>query len=1564
MQKKKVVYATLGSILSVLVIVAYLYIFNNFKNKEEILPINYDFTIVADSYDSTGIDLNSGFIITSKEDFNLASVKDIIKVYPEIDYDLTKSGAGSYYLKPKNDLIDNSIFNILVDTDNNAPSNSWAFQTKTGFNVLSSLPANNSVVTELNSGIQINFSKKIEKLDGYFSISPEVDGNFIYAGKSATFVPNAKLQDKEQYTIILKAGLKSIDGDILDKDYTFAFETEEYIYSSKNIFLRDKTETFNTKNTQLIALAYGQNNYEGVDFNVCIYDLLSSKNYLDLCKKEEIIDTNKYTLKTSFKSNLLYPENDYTNTAYIVYPENLPIGWYLVDITTSSGIPNVQHLQQLIQVTDISVYMQSMNGQALIWCNDATTGLPLVNSQIKIGKNSVKTNENGVAIFKVDGKQDVLISTSDGKQFANVMDFESNWEETNYNIYLFTDRESYKPTDTINFWGMIMPQDTKYKLPKEIDLYFNNDELILSNISVNSNGVFTGSIEIENRISEYVSLIVKFDNEEYYTDYIVIEEYIKPTYILDFSFDKEYYKKNDIADISIEASYFDGNPANNLQLNLGIGSTTESIELNAFGQEKIKYAFNNIDKDNWYPQTIYATLYTSGADENTFKDKSVLYFPTNYMIDTEIIDNELIINTNVINYNNVDPKNIDYKKIKGAAQSGVYGQIKFYRNYYIRNQIGTYYDFINKVNKPKYEYKTEKILIDTVGFTTDDNGIAKVPMSYENTEDYYCTYEIEYNMPDYFKGIENRSIGSYYIDNDYSEYYYFDTGYKQLKNNEEVLIKIESNKVFNNQGKVLYVVLNDEIQEAAVTQNNQFSLKYNEKYVPDVLLIGAYFDGNNVHPINSSYLVSDVADKKLDIKITTDKESYAPGDSVTVNVEAKDIYGKAAKTNMVIAVVDEAAFAVNNQNEYPLNSLYSFDYYNPVTYFSYNPHTFNPGGGEGGGGDGEGSYRDYFRDTVAFLTIKTGSNGKTSASFKLPDNITSWRITSIGITDNFKAGVGTTNIITTLPFYANVVMNEKYNIKDDISLTLKSSGEYLPLLSSSIQYNVKLIKDEELITSEKAYQLPFKSINVNMGKVTEPGNYKIEIKAECGVYNDTIVKDFVVVNSLHEINIAKNIELKDLASLEVVKYPVTLSLYDVNNKKYYDIASKIFNTSLGTTTDQKIAYNALVKKLNEINGNDYLQEVEIKKLQDYDGGIRLLEYGESETLLTAKICAVAPEVIDKYNVINYFENIINDKESDSSEVSAAYFGLATLKQPVLNDIKYLLENNKGFSLEDNLNLIAGLAYIGDNATANEWYAKLIESRLKEDIETGVKYLNLSDDYENYKNTSFLTMILAKINHEDFNMVSNYIVQNTSKEYTPAIDLIGYIKEYNPKTDSVGFVKYNYNDEETIEDFKESNTLVLQLNEKNFKNFNIVEANNVTGNVRYIGTIDEAADNYENNLQITKTITEESNIGDVRTVTLTIKIPSGTDKNEYFVINDIIPNGMRFVGVENFYNYKKDSQKIQFYISNNSKKTEYTIRYNIRNILEGEYAVESAIVTNPNTREIGFSVEDTIVVESL
>lgn len=1550
MPKKKIVYISIG-LAVVFLILGYIFLFNRLTDKN-IEVGKYDFVIVADSYDGGGIDLNSGFTITSDEDYDLGDVRDIIKISPEIDYTIKKSGYGTYYLKPKNDLQDNSIYNIYVENEQNILLDSWAFQTKGVFDIVSTLPGNDEVCTNLSTGIQINFSKKVEKINDYFEITPQIDGDFIYIGKSITFIPKEKLIDGEKYTVKIKSGLQAVDGERLENDYEFSFKAEEYYYFSQRIELVDSRVNFTSKDSPVIAFKYGQKDFSNEDFNINVYDLLSYDKYLKLTHADNISNVDDYELFTSFSSKLTYDTDN--TTVFIYYPEKLPIGWYLVDITIEG---ENYHLQQLVQISDIVTYMQSLNGQALIWCNDVETGVSLDNINISVGGNKLKTNENGVAIFDITGENEVIVTSNEGKCFVDLVNFDTDWEDAAYNIYLYTDRESYLPTDTINYWGMVVPQNSNAKLPKTIGVYL--EELLVDNeVSISANGIFTGSFDVTNHLSTYASINLGINDEIYYAKSIIIQEYIKPMYILDFTFDKEYYRKSDIANIDVTGSYFDGNPASMLQLNLNIGSDTESIELNQMGEESIQYAVDSIYKNNWQASYVYASLQTSGSDEDAGTWNSFLYFPTDYALQTDVSEGALTIKTSTIDFSKLDVKDIDYDKLMGEPQSGIYGYINIYRTDYIKKEVGTYYDFVNKVNKPKYEYDVNKVLIDTINFTTNADGIFRIPVAYENLEDSYYSFEVNYTMPDGFSGFQSGTISNYdYIQE--NTYYYFDTGYEQLNTDEEVLVKVASSSDFVNNGRVIYSVLNEQLQEVALTKNTQFKLKFREEYIPNVLLLGAYFDGSNIYRINPVYLYYNTDEKALDITITTDKEEYEPGETVKINVEAKDKFGKSAKTNMVISVVDEAAFAVNEQYTYPLYSLYAYEYYDPMTYYSSS--FYNDIGGEGGGGGGDsGDYREFFKDTAAFLTIKTGSNGKTSASFELPDNITSWRVTAVGITDSLKAGVSTKNVVVTLPFYTNVIMNQKYNISDDITLNLKSSGASLPLLSNSIQYTVNLIKDDEIINSEVKYQLPFKSVNVNLGKVPLPGKYRVEVKSLGGVYKDSLVKEFTVENSLHEISIIKDIALNEELDVEALKYPVSLIMYDIDNSQYYDAVKKILQGSIGNTTEQKIAYNILAKKLNNLNEDFELAEVQLQSIQKYDGGVSTLSYAESDALLTAKICALAPEYIDIYEAEKYFDSILSDKDATIEEVTAAYFGLAALKKPVLNDINYLLKNSSNLSIQDKLNLVAGLSYIGDYNGANNWYENLIKSRLKDSDE--FLHIYSYDKYEDYSATSFLAMILSKINHDDFGKVVGYIINNDSKEYTPVLDLIEYVKSYNPNTDSSGYIKYTDGEMEQMVTFNGVDALVLKFYEKDLKKFKVLEASNLMAKAVYIGTIDETKALFDNTIDIKKNISNENNIGNMRTVTLNIKLNDKANLDDYIIINDIVPSGMRFVGAKDVYNYSNDAQKVQFRINTTDLKNEYIIKYNVRNILQGEYAIESAIIINQNTNEIGFTEEGKIVVE--
>ena len=70
----------------------------------------------------------------------------------------------------------------------------------------------------------------------------------------------------------------------------------------------------------------------------------------------------------------------------------------------------------------------------------------------------------------------------------------------------------------------------------------------------------------------------------------------------------------------------------------------------------------------------------------------------------------------------------------------------------------------------------------------------------------------------------------------------------------------------------------------------------------------------------------------------------------------------------------------------------------------------NPFNNSGDGGKGAGDnleaydiFRDDFRDTAFFKPLQSDQDGSASLSFTLPDNITSWRITTLAVGNNLYA---------------------------------------------------------------------------------------------------------------------------------------------------------------------------------------------------------------------------------------------------------------------------------------------------------------------------------------------------------------------------------------------------------------------------------------------------------------------------------------------------------------------------------------------------------------------------------
>ena len=1519
---------------------------------------NLNFKVVAEKVEKDAVLTDTSFILTSEKDYSPKLMKEIVSIEPSVDYTLSKSAKGTYIIKPEKGLEDSSIYNIYINADEDKPALSWAFQTKAEFKVTNVRPYEDATYVMEDSTIEITFSKPVDDIKDYFDIYPDTVGRLEYSDKKVVFIPNELLKEDSVYKVTLKQGLKDIYGDELNEEYSFSFRTrliKPYIYLSDGY-----ETTFNSKDEQSIRFS-GDSKYTDTEFTVNVYQLSSAKEYLDYLKIHyKNIDKNvgesydhnfDLSSRTSIYTATTLPLESYNYwDKYIPISEKLSNGWYIADITNSAYDV---HLQQAIQVTDLSVYVFGLDEEVKVWINDVVTGKEVVGATVQVGGVAAISNKDGVADINVadEERKEIMITTKDGKEFAEYMQV-TYMQETeltdDYYIYAYTDRKIYLPTDKINYWGVIVPRKSGVKIPEEVEVRLDSN--LKQTVKVSDKGDFTGTIEIINHASTWPDFVLKVGEREAYMGWIQISDYIKPVYKLSSTFSKDYYRKGEPIELSISGSFFDGTSAQNTKINVSNNGEDKTVMLNSVGEGKVTLEPHPYDTSGDYDY-VYTSLEVDGIDEYAVSYNHTLYFPSDYYLGSEWDESssKLTLKTNKMNYDAINGKNLDYEKIYTGESFDQDIHAELIGTKYEKRYTGevTYNEYSGTYS-PKYVYETIENVFENYDWhvSKDKNFEMYIP---EPSEE-YTSYKIKmtYKLPDGYAGTKEIYI---WFD-DYEEHYnynYFSSDKYSLEENESTRLTLEN----SSEGKLLYIVSTDRINTIGLTNNKYVDVKMSKELIPSCVVSGAFFDGNKVYEVSPEWLYYNKKAKELSIDITTDKDSYRPGDTVKATAKVTDKDGKPVQCNFLYSVVDEAALYEYEDDNNILAKLYEERYHWPLTYTSDHYEDYYGEGGAGGGGDEE--IRDTFADVLAFTSTYTDSDGIASLEFETADNLTSWRITGVAISEDAKAGKAKKNIVTTIPFFINQVLNEKYTVDDDVVFSLRVAGQNVPLLSSFVKYDVELLNEkDEIVKTESKTVKPLDIAMINLGKL-ELGKYKVKVSAVGGTYSDAILKEIEVTSSLHEISLSKEINIENLSKVDIKRYPVELMLFDKENGLYYKALQKIISNTNGGTNEQALARNYAYKKLNEFLGEEkYNTEFRVA-LQSYDNGISKIQDGSSDSLFTAQVVANAKEYINAQATKDYFTNKLEDTNSTPNDVTSAYMGLAALKEPVLTDVRYLLENDNAFEVLETINLINALAYLGDYEGATKYYESIIQPLMKEnDYEKSV-----DSKYETfyYQATSRLLPMLALTQHKDFEKVLQYVLTNDTTEYIPVMDLIAFINNYNPTT-SKSQVTYSILDKEEKVDFSKEKVKSLSLNKPEFDSFTIKNSKGeIKSLVSYVGGADELFE-VDSGVLIKKEVSEGS-LGGYTDVTLRITLPVD---NEYYVVSDVIPSSSRFVSAGN-YNYtwglsKWEGQRVYFYIRSNHTG-EISINYRIRNVLAGDFSVEPAYITDRSGKVLANSANETV-----
>ncbi len=179
--------------------------------------------------------------------------------------------------------------------------------------------------------------------------------------------------------------------------------------------------------------------------------------------------------------------------------------------------------------------------------------------------------------------------------------------------------------------------------------------------------------------------------------------------------------------------------------------------------------------------------------------------------------------------------------------------------------------------------------------------------------------------------------------------------------------------------------------------------------------------------------------KRLSVSLASDKREYRPRQRVTVDVQIDDSQGRGVKSGAVVWAVDEGVLRLTAyQPPEPIEAIHprrdlSVRIAEPLANLIrrrwFGEKGLNPAGG--GGGPEGGELRRLFKTTPLFAAnVETDASGHARVSFELPDNLTTYRVMAMGMTDTDRFGLGEQKIVVNKPLLLQLALPRVARVGD------------------------------------------------------------------------------------------------------------------------------------------------------------------------------------------------------------------------------------------------------------------------------------------------------------------------------------------------------------------------------------------------------------------------------------------------------------------------------------------------------------------------------------------------------
>ena len=1244
-------------------------------------------------------------------------------------------------------------------------------------------------------------------------------------------------------------------------------------------------------------------------------------------------------------------------------------------------------------------------------------------------------------VTAANGKQNVVFVHSNAFQSFNRW-WSSSWDwfpqpasgDDNYWTALQLDRTLFQRNDTVSLWGFVQNRHHDENITHVTAILSerswwswdraDNDTLHMQNIAV-VEGAYFGEISLPHLDQGAYEIAIFHGDILLSSMFFTVMDYVKPPYQLTVSPSIAAIFAGEEVTFTARTEFFEGTPVPDLDISYNFGGW--GLATPSSGQDQTN--FEGVIEKNARPSATSADV--QGERHLWFTAEATL--PeigwVHEQASVRVFVNDIHVRPRATRTGGdasltVSVNNITLDRINNGTASNwgdfledpTVGQrisVEIVEVYWERVRDGERYNHVTRQVVPWYRHERRERSVEQFEITTNSYGLAERDFQVPNREN--SSYIARLTTTD---GNGRTIMHTVFIGRDFTDFFqnanddrlFLDgvnsNGY-DIGDEVELTIMRGSEPV--TQGNFLFVVVQNGILSYHIGKN-PLSFTFGEQHVPNAQVFAFHFNGHTYHSgwQMSQRIRFNTESRVLEINITTCSESYKPGDMATFTITTTDKYGNPKPANVNISLVDEALFALMDYAVDTLEMLYRN--VNDNLRFSLATHrTFVSDGidaeeeafsdmamettataapaamAESASDDGDTRIREMFEDTAIFKSLRTNNQGEVTFTFRMPDNITSWRATASAISNDLYAGNTVQNVRVTQPMFLHYTLNSTFLVGDRPYIGVNVYGTNL---YGGEQVTFEVWREDEPNDVRRATGVSFARTNIPLWEKTAEGAGAIIIRATVAGYSDAMRHPYTVVNSHRQVETAVFYEVTTDTVFDINPTGLTnITFTDRGRGQFLSDLFTIRNVSWssGARIEGFIARREATKLIEthfpETRMFGSLGSFDVLEYQTESGGIAILPYAEADLQTTVMLLPFIMDDVNLVTLTRYLWDIFNTSTTDNRIL--ALYGLATLREPVLLELeRYAMLTD--LSVRNMAYIALGFAAIGETHTAQQIYT----SRIAQHIQSIAPLYRVNvgaNRAEILEVTSVVALLSARLSMPESLGLHNYAVRhrfdasNRNDILVMSIERLAFIShEIENHVNATASITYTLFGETVTRNLEHGGQFTLRIPAQSMHEFNLIAITGEVGAVSIIRTPLEDVEMVENDIIIrreffkagTDISTNTFEQGDLVRVQITIDY-SRTDLSGSYIITDFLPAGLVHVPNSSRFGDRNsvagwwahaitEGQRITFFDFNGRFERVHTYFYYARVVNPGEFMAEGTFVQSIGAREYISVGESTII----